>query len=390
MKIPSSKSNSCAIDRYVGTGFDAVEVVADNIEAIEDIAVAADGLAEIVNNLDDLVKLADSLEEFQVTEQFSLASNQTVVTFTDITTTALEVFIHGQLVDKGRLLAGKDYVVESPTTIRLKRTYPENTILLGIQILVADTTPSMIYSDKTVFNREVIPLAEGAVLKDTVMWGVTLPPLVIYNRTQYYPQSPLPVEHVVTNDPIIGRSSDLGHIQAMTDRGPIIFCALDAMALPRVEIVEMVRQAVEDILSTPPHDWKPNFNITSPSYQIMVDGLSYLPKKIPFTTANAWQDDIANWYLVAGREPKEIEVTGSTLDLTGVDYAAILKAENPVNVVSVRGNNKFRKLLFLTENTNITFVNSPSIGMCTGTTTLSPSCAYEFYSDHNGMLRQLD
>jgi len=390
MKVTSGKSNSCAVDKYIGTGFDAVELVADNIDSIKILGPIINDLEDVVKNIDDLVRLANSLEEFQVTELFTLENLQTLITFNKLTTSAIEVFIQGQSVDASRLILNDDYIVESATAIRLNRTYPAGTKILGIQVVVADAASTVIYADKTVFNRDVFPLEKGLVLKDKEVWGMTLSPLIIFNYLQYYPLSPLPVEHVVLGEPVMIKNLELGHIDVWTDKGPITFCASDAMALPRVEIVELVRQALEDILSTPPRDWKPYQVIRSPSYQIMVNGLSYLPKKVPFTTASLWASDIDNWYLVTGREPKTIEVTSATLDLSDVDYAVILKADEPINVTNIRGNSRFRKILFIVENTNITLVGSDSLSMCSDILNLSPNCVHEFYTDHTDKLRQID
>lgn len=388
-KVPSSRSDICAIDKYVGTGFDAVDVVSKNIEAIEDIAVAADSLKDIGDNIDSIVRLADNLVEHQITETIAIQQGEMVYSFSKVIPTAMELYIHGKAVDKGRLSLEDDYIVESSTSIRLKRTYPVGSKLIAVQTIVAEGNNTVVYDDKTVFNRDVIMFAVGAILKDKSIWTLNLPPLLTYNYVQYYPQQALPIEHTITSNKVTVVDHVKGHIQIETDRGPVVLCPADAMAMPRIEIAEVVRKAIEDALGSPAHQWQPNTRITSPAYQVQVDGISYMPKKVPFDTASTWVDDQVHWYKLAGREPKYINVTGSTLDLTGVEYAVVLSADNPVNVVNIINVPKFHKLLLVPTNTNITLVSTYNIGMTAGSINLSPNNVYEFYSDHTGKLRQV-
>lgn len=388
-KVPSSRSNSCAVDTYIGTGFDAVETVSKNIDTIEDIAVAAPSLKDIGDNIDSLVRLADNLVEHQINEIVVIQQNQFVYQFSKVIPTSMELYIHGNKLDTGRLIRDDDYVVESATAIRLKRSYPVGSKLIAVQTIVAEGNNTVVYDDKTVFNRDVVVFAVGAVLKDKEIWTLTLPPLVTYNFIQYYPQQALPIEHKIISNKVTLVDRVKGHIQIETDRGPVVLCPADAMAMPRIEIVEVVRKAIEDVLGSPAHEWQPNFRVTSPAYQIRVDGISYMPKKVPFDTLNLWVDDQVNWYKIAGREPKIINVTNATVDLTGVDYAVILQADNPINVVNFINMPKYHKLLLVPTNSNVTLVNSDNIGLNSGTLNLSPNNVYEFYVDYAGKLRQV-
>jgi len=387
-KVPSSKSNSCAVDKYIGTGFDSVEVVAQNIDTIEDIAPAAHALKNIADNLDEIVRLSDNLVENQVTEVREIYDNETIFKLSTVIPGAMELFISGPLVDRGRLVRNDDYVVESATSFRLLRTYPDGTKLVAVQTIVADGSNAVIYDDKTVFNRDVFTLGKGIVLKDKVIWGMTLPPLITYKYIQYICLTPLPVEHVVTGSQYYD-IGDKGHIEVQTDRGNLVFCPTEAMALPRRDINEIVRTAIQDVLGSPAREWKAGTFINKPAYQIRVDGVSYLPLHVPFTTAPLWQIDQVNWYKVAGREPVDKQLTSATLDLTDVEYALTVSATSPVNVVNIVNAKKFNKVLFIPLDSNITLVNSDTIKMQTGALTLNPESAYEFYVDPYGVLRQM-
>lgn len=79
----------------------------------------------------------DSTNEIPFTKSASesviLIDGQTEVIFTSIETEALELYISGPLVDRGRLASPVDYEVINSTTISLIHTYPEGSILEGVQ-----------------------------------------------------------------------------------------------------------------------------------------------------------------------------------------------------------------------------------------------------------------
>lgn len=68
-----------------------------------------------------------------VSESVVLSNGQTEVIFSAISTEALDVFVSGNLVDRGRLTSPQDYEIVSGTTINLKHTFPAGTLVEGIQ-----------------------------------------------------------------------------------------------------------------------------------------------------------------------------------------------------------------------------------------------------------------
>ena len=70
-----------------------------------------------------------------VGETVVLTNGQTEVAFTAIETEGIEIYVNGLLVDRGRLTSPQDYELRanSNTTIDLKHTFPEGTVIEGVQ-----------------------------------------------------------------------------------------------------------------------------------------------------------------------------------------------------------------------------------------------------------------
>ncbi len=66
-------------------------------------------------------------------ETVVLTNGQRVVTFNTIGTEAIELYVTGPLVDKGRLISPTDYTVTTTSSITLTESYPAGTVLEGIQ-----------------------------------------------------------------------------------------------------------------------------------------------------------------------------------------------------------------------------------------------------------------
>lgn len=390
MKAPTNKSPNCNVDRYIGSDFDAVQAVADNLNIIKPLGGVADDLEKVVDNIDDIVRLADNLEEYQVTETITITPDQTLITLSKVIPTSMQLFLYGQHTDRGRLLEGYDYTVSSGNTIQLPRTYPEGTKLIAVQTIVANSNnTSVVYADKTVFNRPVVAFGLDQVLKDEFVAGNRVRPLLTYNYKQYYPQQDLDVEYKITSAVVFAPSET--KIRILTDRGAVDFDSEEAKALPNKEISDLMQHGLTDILVEPPKQWEKYTWIYGVAHQIGVDGITYIPKKVPFETLGSWSVDKDNWNRVLGKLPKEVTVTTATIDAAGMEYSLVLSAPNPINVARISNVTKLSKVLLVPEDNNITLVHSTDgIRLVSGTTlTLSPNTAYEFFADHNGVLRQV-
>lgn len=387
-KFPTNKAPSCAVDEYIGSDFDAVQAVADNIETIKGLGDAADGLADVVENLDELLKLANNLEAFQITEFKQLNYGQQDVVFEKVLPFAMSLYVHGPFVDRGMLFKDLDYDISSNNSIRLKRTYGAKTTLEAVQAITAETTGQVIYADRTVFNRPIVPFQIGAILKDSVQWGEVTPPILVYNTAQYIPDKPLTIEYKINSDVV--KEIGEGVIEVSTDHGPVILDAKPARALTESQITATYRESILGLLTTKPLPWKAFTEITNVTHRIIVDGLEYVPVKVPFTTKGSWLVDKANWLLVQGILPANAVPEGVSINTQG-EYAVKVSAPEPVNVVSIIGTPKYHKILLIPTDSNITLLHSNSrIRLESGNTLrLTPNCVYEFYVDHEGIVRQV-
>lgn len=68
-------------------------------------------------------------------ESVVLLSGQTAITFSTIEVDPIEIYVNGPLIDRGRLTSPQDYSIRegSLDTIDLNHTFPEGTVLEGIQ-----------------------------------------------------------------------------------------------------------------------------------------------------------------------------------------------------------------------------------------------------------------
>ena len=82
-------------------------------------------------------------------ETVTLTSGQTLVIFSTIETSPLELYVSGTLVDRGRLVPYQDYTITSPTSVTLTHTFPAGTVVEGVQgaRLAAVDPDNMIVND---------------------------------------------------------------------------------------------------------------------------------------------------------------------------------------------------------------------------------------------------
>lgn len=383
-------ARSCMVDEYIGTDFDAVKNVSDNIQTIRDISVAADDLDNIGDKLDSLVKLASNLETMQISEGFVLGENQQLVEVTKVVPEFMALYIRDQRVDSGRLFKNVDYSVLGATVFKLHRTYPAGTKLLAIQEITSEDHNAVIYDDKTVFNRTVVNLEVGAVLKDTKEYGEAIQPLLIYDKKQYICQTALPVEHTIISTAVLDCKD--GYIKVTTDKGVLMFNEQEARALPQKDIKKLFHNSWSNIFLKPSNDWVPEQWINSITYKILVDGIEYFPVRVPFTTDITWEMDRANWLPVFNAIPEEIDVTGkNTIEMSKEAKRIIVSAQEDTIIVAFSDIGQFREIVIIPETDNITLVHSDTHLRLANTTTLelSTNCVYKFMTDGNGIPRQV-
>lgn len=388
-KATMGKSNSCVVDQYVGTDFDAVKEVAEHIDTIAQLGPVAGGIQGIVDNLDELVQLANNLEGTEIHEKIILEGTQTTVQLNKVFANGCTLYVSSPRADIGRLVIGKDYDVVSPTIVELKRTYPMNSVLLAVQTIIVDReTATLTYDISTAFNREMVLLSKGNVLKDSVWAGETIKPLLVYQNRQYICDINLDREHVITETQ--GVHLDGGNLKVFTDQGELFFSSQNAKALPRSEIYYAIGSAARNILINDPVPWKPDTTYNSVSTKIIHEGIEYLPKTIPHTSASSWEADSVHWDALRGIVPGQVKVTTPTLDLGTVVNSAIITADAPVNVVRFDNLKKFTKYTLIPSTDNITLVHSPeflNLGRNHLQLILSQYSVYEFYVDHLGVPR---
>lgn len=61
-KVPTSRAPDCTVQKYIGSAFDEVKIVADNIDDVKGAAQIADELQEIVPHLGDIEICADNID----------------------------------------------------------------------------------------------------------------------------------------------------------------------------------------------------------------------------------------------------------------------------------------------------------------------------------------
>lgn len=383
-------SQSCNIDKYIGSDFDAVKDVAENLQAIKDISIAANDLDVIGNNIDSLMKLANNLDSVQITELFTVTDSQQVITATKVVPQFMALFVRDQRVDSGRLFKNKDYEIVSASSFKLKRTYPEGTQFLAVQEITAEDAKKIIYDERTVFNRKVVSLEEGNILKDEVMYGETLQPLLIYNQKQYLCQTALPIEHTITSNLVYDYKN--GYIKVTTDKGGLLFNEQDARALTQKDIRKLFHNSWSNIILRPPSEWLPEKWIDSITYRILVEGVEYFPVRVPFTTEGTWEEDKHNWLPVINSIPTEVDVTGeSSLILPKTAKKIIIRSREEANIVSFSDIGNYREITLIPESDNITLVHSKThLRLASGTTLkLSTNSVYKFMTDSHGIPRQV-
>lgn len=147
-----------------------------------------------------------------VGETVVLADGQTEVAFVSIETEGIEIYVNGPLVDRGRLTSPQDYELRanSNTTIDLKHTFPEGTVIEGVQggrlawvdadnLVVNDGTRSKSLSARfrdTQESKEFFIESNGVQLQ-TLVVGLEL------KKWRVDPSTGVPVEDLAGNYPVL-------------------------------------------------------------------------------------------------------------------------------------------------------------------------------------------
>lgn len=60
-KVPTSRAPDCTVDKYIGSAFDEVKIVADNIDDVKSAATVVGDISAIVPNLDNIKNCSDNM-----------------------------------------------------------------------------------------------------------------------------------------------------------------------------------------------------------------------------------------------------------------------------------------------------------------------------------------
>lgn len=112
-------------------------------------------------DLDGLLPEGGNLLIVSNTENVVLTEAQTVVVFSDVTTTQTAYYVSGVNVDQGRLSPTVDYNVTNSTTITLTSTFPTGTIITAVQNEGAEEVQSDIQVFDNVAVMKAAPLNTG-------------------------------------------------------------------------------------------------------------------------------------------------------------------------------------------------------------------------------------
>lgn len=112
-------------------------------------------------DLDGLLPEGGNLLIVSNTENVVLTEAQTVVVFSDVTTTQTAYYVSGVNVDQGRLTPTVDYNVTNSTTITLTSTFPTGTIITAVQNEGAEEVQSDIQVFDNVAVMKAAPLNAG-------------------------------------------------------------------------------------------------------------------------------------------------------------------------------------------------------------------------------------
>lgn len=116
-------------------------------------------------DLDGLLPEGNNLLIVSNTENVVLTEAQTVVVFSDVTTTQTAYYISGVNVDQGRLSPTVDYSVTNSTTITLTSTFPTGTIITAVQ----NEGAGEILSDVRTFDNVAVMKAANLTAGDTAL-----------------------------------------------------------------------------------------------------------------------------------------------------------------------------------------------------------------------------
>lgn len=390
-----NNSTACQIDKYIGSDFDKVATVADNIEDIVTMADSIEGLEVIIQNGPELVELAKNLQEHQVSEVVKLKKGNRLVKFNNIYIIGSAIYLISKRADSRRLVEDEDYTIISNTVIELTRSFGSDVEIVGCQTVVADKGSINISDETTVMNRPTPYFNIGVVLKSEIRYDRTYEPMFIYNDRMYYPVTKTDYSKGFTIFDSTVTDLKNGHIiiRATDSTGELVelqYCEYDGRVMPEREIYDLAQDGLFKLLVEGPKDWKPNTHIKSPFEYIRKDSVEYFPKEVPFDTSNTWQSDKDNWIAVGHRESEEVDVTDldnipfkTNSQIVEVDCRQVKTINKFTNVF------RFRTYTLVPNTRNLSLENSDTLKLINSPLNLRDDLVYTFYIDKNGVARQV-
>ena len=159
--------------------------------------------------------------KFDETEQVVLASMQTNVEFTTISTVTASFYIEGDLVDRGRLILGRDYTISSSSSIVLTNSYPNQTIVMGVvneaNSIDNITTPFI----EVMTGRKVVIATIGAEFKKYTQYGNEITPILLFSSLLYEPLDDIGTQALIINGVVVDNLDYT--ITVPTTLGDVIF-----------------------------------------------------------------------------------------------------------------------------------------------------------------------
>lgn len=243
-KISMGQSVGCAVNKYIGSDFDAVIDVANNLEDVVTVSNNIEDVNVVADKIDEIKHVADNLVNYQVDELIVLGNNQQEVIFKTVFVPMCRFSIAGQMIDGTELYEGEDYVVVNNTSIRLLRTYPQGTILKGLQAIYDTESPNIIIDEGSAFNRKVQVLVDGESYTTYEEYSRDLLPRLVYRGKQYLPL--FDIGSGITFTSSIATDNDDGTITVQTTTGNKLFSCINAEAIFRGEFKEMVKAILKE------------------------------------------------------------------------------------------------------------------------------------------------
>ena len=170
------------VRRYIGSAYDTVKTVADNIDNVVPVGEHIDEVIKNATNMDDIVAVSNALGDYRVSEEFTLVKGQMSITTSKVVASACDVRIAHPDVDQDLLENNLDYTKVSSNKINFNRSYPEGAKVYLVQYVTKDEIGEL-EVDSFVFD----PVTGELELKaNGVTFTVTLTyPTDLFNKGRY-------------------------------------------------------------------------------------------------------------------------------------------------------------------------------------------------------------